>query len=71
MESENFFNLHARTRLYLTSRKGNRLVGKISRPQLDRAPIELVQTFPKLGNQGVSSDMAALISKIGHFYGFS
>jgi len=40
-----------------------------SRPQLDRAPIEPVRTFPKPGNQGVSSDMANVNLEIGHFYG--
>lgn len=44
-------------------------MGKISRLQLDRAPIRF-ETFPKLGNQGVSSDMATLISKTGHLYLF-
>jgi hypothetical protein len=44
-------------------------VGRISRPQLDRIPIELVETFPKPENQGVSSDMATLISEFGLLYG--
>lgn len=39
------------------------------RPQLDRAPIELVRTFREPGkSQGVSSDMANVNFEIGHFY---
>ena len=67
-----YFYLHTSVFTYTFAsdvKKEFELVGKISRPQLDRAPIESVESFPKLGNQGVLFDMATLISKTGHFYG--